>query len=252
FIFPISQLADALDSDTAPSSQQAGGLAWSGQPPWPGQQPGMPGQPPWPGQQPGMPGQPPWPGQQPGMPGQPAWPGQPVWPGQPNQPSAPGWGGPVPPTDPQNIPPLTVPYSQQLPGGVYNKMLITIQGTVKPQAQRILCFSTIRFAINLQGKDCIAFHFNPRFNENHKQVIVTNSMIKQMWGTEEKQCPSFPFVKGQPFEVKILCTTDSFKVAVNKAHLLEYKYRVRELNQITQLCVREDVTLTSVTVETLP
>ncbi|XP_076835213.1 galectin-3b [Brachyhypopomus gauderio] len=237
-------LSDALDSGTAQNNQQAGGPAWPGQP----SNPSWPGQPTWPGQQP-MPGQPTWPGQQP-MPGQPTWPGQqpmpgqPTWPGQPNQPSAPGWGGPSPATSPQNIPSLTVPYELQLPGGIFNKMLITIQGTVKPQAQR--------FAVNLQGKDGIAFHFNPRFSENRKQVIVTNSMLRNKWGTEERSSPSFPFAQGQPFEMKILCTADSFKVAVNKAHLLEYKFRLHELNQINQLCIYEDVTLSNVTIETLP
>jgi len=51
--------------------------------------------------------------------------------------------------------------------------------------------------------------------------------------------------------MKILCTDTEFKVAVNKSHLLEYKHRVRDLNQIRGLSISNDVSLSSVNVETL-
>lgn len=51
--------------------------------------------------------------------------------------------------------------------------------------------------------------------------------------------------------MKILCTDTEFKVAVNKSHLLEFKHRVRELNQIRGLSIFNDVTLNAVNVETL-
>ncbi|XP_066536655.1 galectin-3b isoform X2 [Hoplias malabaricus] len=241
-------LADALDSG-ATQSNNAGGPTWPGQPAWPGQ-PGMgqPGQPAWPGQPgqpawPGQPGQPTWPGQ-PGPPVWPGQPGQPTWPVQPNQPTAPGWPGPTPPTAPQTTQSLTVPFSMALPRGVFDKMLITIQGEVKPNAKA--------FTIDLTRQGDLAFHFNPRFNENGRQVIVRNSMIGKQWGKEERSASSFPFAPGKPFELKILCTSTEFKVAVNKSHLLEFKHRVRELNQINQLSVFNDVTLSSVNLETLP
>ncbi|XP_041928038.1 galectin-3b isoform X1 [Alosa sapidissima] len=246
------------------NQQQSGGPLWPGQPNQPGQPsnptwPGQPSQPTWPGQ-PNQPGQPTWPGQ-PNQPSQPTWPGQPnqpsqpTWPGQPNQPSqptwpaqpnAPAWPGPSPPTAPQVLPqrPLTVPYDQTLPSGVYDKMLITITGNAKPQAKRI--------TVNLgKGKD-IAFHFNPRFDEYGKKVIVRNSLIGSQWGKEERDCPRFPFVAGQPFELKILCSHNEYKVAVNKSHLLEFRHRVKELNMINSLSIYDDVTLTSVNIETLP
>ncbi|KAI4905390.1 hypothetical protein NFI96_018610 [Prochilodus magdalenae] len=233
----FSQLADALDSGTA-QSNQAGGPTWPGQP----TNPSWPGQPAWPGQ----PSQPTWPGQQPGMPAQPYWPGQPAqpgWPGQPNQPTAPGWPGPAPPTAPQTGP-LTVPYNLPLPSGVYDRMLITIQGQVKPDAKAL--------TIDMKRNNDIAFHFNPRFNEDGRQVIVRNTMIGNRWGSEERAAPLFPFAPGKPFELMILCTPTEFKVAVNKSHLLEFKHRVRELNQINQLSIYRDLMLSSVTVGTLP
>ncbi|KAG1973208.1 galectin-3b [Pimephales promelas] len=250
-------LSDALDFPQQ-SNQQAGGPVWPGQPAnpiWPGQpaNPALPGQPANPGW-PGQPANPAWPGQPanpawPGQPANPAWPGQPsqpTWPGQPGQPTAPGWPAPAPQTGPYGAPnqtPLTVPFDLPLLNGAFNKMLITINGEVKPDAKII----TLNFN---RGND-IAFHFNPRFNENGKQVIVRNSMIGNQWGREERELPSFPFVPGKPFEMKILCTDTEFKVAVNKSHLLEFKHRIRELNQIRGLSISNDVSLSSVNVETL-
>ncbi|XDV42866.1 hypothetical protein PO909_011455 [Leuciscus waleckii] len=266
-ISEIMDLSDALDFSQ--ESKPAGNPVWPGQPAnptWPGQPanpalPGQPANPGWPGQpaNPGWPGQPAnpgWPGQPanplwPGQPANPAWPGQPnqpTWPGQPGQPTAPGWPGPAPQTGPYGAPnqipiALTVPFDLPLQSGAFNKMLITINGEVKPNAKN--------FTINFNRGNDVAFHLNPRFNESGKQVIVRNSMIGNQWGKEERQLPSFPFAPGKPFEMKILCTDTEFKVAVNKSHLLEFKHRVRELNQIRGLSIFNDVTLSSVNVETL-
>ncbi|KAF4084140.1 hypothetical protein AMELA_G00125340 [Ameiurus melas] len=128
--------------------------------------------------------------------------------------------------------------------GVYDKLLITIQGEPKPDAKK--------FSINLAKNRDLALHFNPRFDENGIKVIVRNSLINTVWGNEERTAPSFPFIPGKPFEVKILCTPTDYKVAVNKAHLLEYRHRIHELNQINHLTVLDDVKLTSVNIETLP
>uniref|UniRef100_A0A9J8B1U1 Galectin n=1 Tax=Cyprinus carpio carpio TaxID=630221 RepID=A0A9J8B1U1_CYPCA len=235
FHYTPFQLSDALDFSQQ-NNQQAGGPVWPGQPAnptWPGQ----PANPTWPGQ----PANPTWPGQ----PNQPAWPGQP---GQPGQPTAPGWPGPAPPTGPYGAPgqaprALTVPFDLPLQSGIYNKMLITIVGEVKPNAKH--------FTVNLNRGNDIAFHLNPRFNEDGRQVIVRNSLIGNQWGKEERELPFFPFVQGKPFELKILCTDTEFKVAANKSHLLEFKHRIRDLNQIRALSIFSDVTLSSVNVETL-
>ncbi|XP_060790403.1 galectin-3b [Neoarius graeffei] len=237
-------LADALDSEATKSNQsnqQAAGQTWPGQPTnpsWPGQ----PQNPTWPGQPSGQPYQS-WPGQQPYMPSWPNQPYQPAWPGQPSQPNAPGGPGQVPPTAPQNMT-LTVPLDMPLPYGVYDKLLITVQGEPKPDAKL--------FSINLAKNKDIAFHFNPRFDENGIKVMVRNTMINDVWGTEERTASSFPFIPGKPFEVKILCTPNDYKVAVNKAHQFEYKHRIRELNQINHLTVFDDVKITAVNFETLP
>lgn len=58
----------------------------------------------------------------------------------------------------------------------------------------------VRITVDLStdGSD-VAFHFNPRFNE---KVIVRNSFIDQRWGREERKLDHFPFIPGQPFEVR--------------------------------------------------
>ncbi|XP_020569097.1 galectin-5 [Oryzias latipes] len=243
-------LSDALDGQA--NNQTNSGAPGFTNPAWPGGQqaptwPGQPGpNPTWPGQ-PGP--NPTWPGQ-PGP--NPTWPGGQsggggMWPGGPggwqNPSVGPGPGpGPTVPTSPQQS--LSVPFNQKLPNGVYDKMLITIVGTVKPNAER--------FTVELAAKSDLAFHFNARFNERSKKVIVRNSLIAKKWGKEERDLEHFPFIQGQPFEMKILCTNKEFKVAVNKSHLLEFKHRITNLSSVDTLSIFFDLTLSSVNMENIP
>ncbi|KAK2892320.1 galectin-3b [Channa argus] len=282
-------LSDALDgwsNNSGQSGMQQQNSPWPGQPnnpTWPGQPgnnptwPGGPGgqpaaNPAWPGGQPtpnstwpGGPGgqpapNPTWPGGPGGQPApNPTWPGGPaqggsVWPGgnpsQPTwpspQPSAPGGlpspsPGPGVPAAPQQS--LVVPFKQSLPNGLYDKMLITIAGNIKPNAEK--------FTLDLCSGNDVAFHFNPRFNEGGKQVVVRNSCVGGKWGREERELSSFPFARGQPFEMKILCTSTEFKVAVNNTHLLVFKHRNTNLRSINLLCIYYDLTLSNVQMETV-
>lgn len=72
----------------------------------------------------------------------------------------------------------------------------TVQGLWKEQLS-ISC----RFSLDFKKGHDIAFHFNPRFNEENRQVIVCNSMIQNNWGKEERTSPRFPFEAGKPFKV---------------------------------------------------
>ncbi|XP_023382999.1 galectin-3 [Pteropus medius] len=220
--------------------------AYPGQAPpgaYPGQAPpgAYPGQAPpgaYPGQAPpgAYPGQAP-PGTYPAYPGPtaPAYPG-PTAPGA--YPGQPGGPGAYPGAGPTGAPagPLTVPYDLAFPGGVMPRMLITILGTVKPNANKI----TLDFK---RGND-IAFHFNPRFNENNRRVIVCNSKMNNNWGPEERQMV-FPFESGKPFKIQVLVEDDHFKVAVNDAHLLQYNHRMKNLKEISAVGIAGDVTLIS-------
>ncbi|XP_036417137.1 32 kDa beta-galactoside-binding lectin-like [Colossoma macropomum] len=128
-----------------------------------------------------------------------------------------------------------VPYEQALPEGLKNQTVITIHGLVKHKAER--------FTIDICKGPDIAFHFNPRFNEDGKQVIVRNSLIGGVWGSEERELPFFPFRPGKPFELKILCTSSDFRVEVDKNHLLTYAHRISDLDKIKNLSVHRDVFL---------
>ncbi|XP_045862476.1 galectin-3-like [Meles meles] len=237
-------LNDALSGSGNPHPQGWPGQ-WGNQPAgaggypeasYPGAYPGQapPGS--YPGQAPpgSYPGQAP-PGAYPG-PTAPAYPGPPAsgaHPGQqsgpgayppPGQPSAPGA---QPAAGAFGIPagPLTVPYDLPLP-----------RGTTKPNANR--------FALDFKRGNDVAFHFNPRFNEDNKRVIVCNTKLDDIWGKEERQA-TFPFESGKPFKIQVLVESDHFKVAVNDAHLLQYNHRMKNLQEISKLGISGDIDLTS-------
>uniref|UniRef100_A0A8C0U3Y4 Galectin n=1 Tax=Cyanistes caeruleus TaxID=156563 RepID=A0A8C0U3Y4_CYACU len=237
-------LSDALanSNNPAPCAPPAQGWpSWGNQPAAPGAFPGYPGAP---GAYPGAPGA------YPGAPG--AYPGAPgAYPGAPGAyPGAPGAypGGPAGPGAYPGAPgaypgapgafPGKVPFEMPLQTGLVPRLLITITGTVNPNPNR--------FSLDFKRGNDVAFHFNPRFNEDHKKVIVCNSMFQNNWGKEERTAPRFPFEAGKPFKLQILCETDHFKVAVNDAHLLQYNFREKRLNEVTKLCIGGDITLTSV------
>ncbi|XP_067338901.1 galectin-3 isoform X2 [Channa argus] len=177
-------------------------------------------------------------------------PGWPAHPGYPYNPGQSGWPGQNPSIIPSHwLPPtsgpLSVPYNLNLARGVYDKMMMTILAHVKPNAKM--------FTVNFLKGNNIAFHINPRFNEGGKQVVVRNHKLGERWGAEERDLKGpFPFALGSPFEMKILCTQEAFRVAVNNIPLFEFRHRVRELNQIDRINILHDVVLTYVNVETLP
>ncbi|XP_067410916.1 galectin-3 [Emydura macquarii macquarii] len=261
-------LSDALSGSgntnpNAPPNQGWPAGPWGNQPAGPGAPgayPGAPGAYPGaPGAYPGAPGAYPGaPGAYPGAPG--AYPGAPgVYPGAPGAypgtpgayPGAPGAFPGATPTAPQTGPgfgsapqpggstaQLKVPFDLPLQSGLMPRLLITIVGTVTPNAHR--------FSLDFKKGHDVAFHFNPRFNEDNRQVIVCNTMLQNNWGTEERTS-RFPFEAGKPFKIQVLCETDHFKVAVNDAHLLQFNHRVKNLKEITKLSIAGDMSLTSIT-----
>ncbi|XP_059573181.1 galectin-9 [Alligator mississippiensis] len=121
-------------------------------------------------------------------------------------------------------------------GGLLPSKSITIKGNVLSNSNR--------FHINLKSGNDIAFHLNPRFDEN---VIVRNSFVHQTWGTEERDMPgTMPLAQGQNFTIRISCQDHCFKVAVNEQDQFEYKHRVQNLQQIDTLEITGDVTVTDV------
>ncbi|XP_020843640.2 galectin-3-like [Phascolarctos cinereus] len=162
-----------------------------------------------------------WGNQPPGTAACPGYPGAYPGPGHPSAPGAYPSSGPMVtpsgPTPPLGGP-LMVPYDLPLPGGIMPHMLITIMGTMKPNANKL--------ALDFKNGNDVAFRFNPRFNEGNRRVIVCNSKFDNNWGKEERQA-MFPFEAGKPFKIQVFIEIDHFKVAVNDAHLLQYNHRMK-------------------------
>ncbi|KAM5308400.1 galectin-9-like [Glossophaga mutica] len=129
-----------------------------------------------------------------------------------------------------------IPYFTAIPGGMSPCKSITVSGTVLPSAQR--------FHINLRSGSDIAFHLNPRFDQN---TVVGNTLINGSWGTEQYSISkTMPFSRGQGFSVWIVCEDTGFKVAVNSQHLFDYNHRLKDLPAINVLEVAGDVQVTHV------
>lgn len=133
-------------------------------------------------------------------------------------------------------PTYPMPFFTTIPGGLYPSKNIIISGIVLPSAHR--------FHINLRSGSDIAFHLNPRFDEN---AVVRNTQINSSWGSEERGLPGkMPFGRGQSFSVWIVCEGHCLKVAVNAQHLFEYCHRLKNLSAINNLEVAGDIQLTHV------
>nr|XP_010977300.2 galectin-9 isoform X4 [Camelus dromedarius] len=133
-------------------------------------------------------------------------------------------------------PAYPMPFFTSIPGGLYPSKSIIVSGTILPCAQR--------FYINLRSGSNIAFHLNPRFDEN---AVVRNTQINSSWGSEERSLPrQMPFFRGQNFSVWIMCESHGLRVAVDGQHLFEYYHRLKNLPAINSLEVGGDIQLTHV------
>ncbi|KAG7321851.1 hypothetical protein KOW79_014709 [Hemibagrus wyckioides] len=130
----------------------------------------------------------------------------------------------------------SVPYKAIINGGIQPGKNISIQGVVNPQASR--------FSINLLYRNGIAFHFNPRFDEN---VVVRNTKTMEAWGSEER-FGGMPFHKGQNFQIIISCNPHHYNVFVNGNQMCTYNHRFTRLGEIDVLEVTGDLSLTAINV----
>ncbi|XP_010640647.1 galectin-9 isoform X2 [Fukomys damarensis] len=133
----------------------------------------------------------------------------------------------------QNYP---IPYFTSIPGGLFPSKVITVSGIISPNAKR--------FHINLRCGSDVAFHLNPRFDQN---TVVRNTQIQGRWGAEERSLPfTMPFRQGQGFLVGIICEGHCYRVTVDGQHLLEYAHRLKDLRAVNNLEVAGDIQLTHV------
>ncbi|XP_032901558.1 galectin-9 isoform X1 [Amblyraja radiata] len=123
----------------------------------------------------------------------------------------------TPPTPVYNPP---IPYTGPIPGSLQDGDMVQIKGRVLPHCDR--------FHVNLQcgtmaGHCDVALHFNPRFE--CPGYVVCNSFENQHWCSEERMYET-PVQKGETFQLLILVQNDSYKVAVNDKHFLEFMHRL--------------------------
>ncbi|XP_060773969.1 galectin-8 isoform X2 [Neoarius graeffei] len=132
-----------------------------------------------------------------------------------------------------------IPIAVTILGGLHPGEMVLIQGSVPADADRFqvdfMCGSSTK------PRADIAFHFNPRFKKN---CIVCNTLELEYWGKEEIHY-QMPLRKGADFEIIVLVEKDLYKVAVNGAHVLEYKHRL-DLARVDTLSVSGKVQIQAI------
>ncbi|XP_061669158.1 galectin-8-like [Syngnathoides biaculeatus] len=113
-----------------------------------------------------------------------------------------------------------LPFSWTIQGGLLPGEMVLIKGAVPSDADRFQVDLTCGSSVSPRAD--VVFHFNPRVKKGH---VVCNTLQGGRWGREEILY-QMPFTRGSPFELVLLALDDHFKVAVNGAHVLEYKHRL--------------------------
>uniref|UniRef100_A0A8B9NB31 Galectin n=1 Tax=Accipiter nisus TaxID=211598 RepID=A0A8B9NB31_9AVES len=131
----------------------------------------------------------------------------------------PGKGGSCPHPSPVLCPLQPVPFVATIPGGLIPKKTIVVKGYIPPDAER--------FHINLRagpGGD-VLLHLNPRLDEG---VVVRNSLLGGVWGSEEQDLPYNPFQRGRYFDVSAQGRGGGMRVGVTRGwELHEGLHRTR-------------------------
>nr|XP_046229397.1 galectin-8 isoform X2 [Scatophagus argus] len=134
----------------------------------------------------------------------------------------------------------TIPFAGTILGGLLPGEMVLIQGSVPSDADRFQVDFTCGSSVKPRAD--VAFHFNPRFSRS--PCIVCNTLQGERWGREEI-LHQMPFAAGATFELIVLVLKDKFKVAVNGAHVLEYKHRL-ELQLVDTLSISGKVRVEAV------
>ncbi|XP_015803375.1 galectin-8 [Nothobranchius furzeri] len=129
-----------------------------------------------------------------------------------------------------------IPFAGTVLGGLVPGEMVVIQGSVPSDADRFQVDLTC--GSSTKPRADVAFHFNPRIK---KSCIVCNTLQKEAWG-RERILHQMPFRAGAAFELVILVQEDQFKVAVNGAHVLDYKHRL-ELERVDTVLIQGKVSV---------
>ncbi|PWA14331.1 hypothetical protein CCH79_00018494 [Gambusia affinis] len=135
----------------------------------------------------------------------------------------------------------SIPFAGTILGGLLPEEMVLIQGSVPSGSDRFQVDFTCGSSVKPRAD--VAFHFNPRLK---KKRIVCNTLEKERWGSEEILY-QMPLKVGAAFELIILVLKDKYKVAVNGAHVLEYKHRL-DLNRVDTILISGAVAVQAVAV----
>ncbi|XP_076021456.1 galectin-8-like isoform X2 [Genypterus blacodes] len=135
------------------------------------------------------------------------------------------------PTPKQTFLNPTIPFAGTILGSLQPGEMVVIQGSLPSDADRFQIDFTC--GSSMKPRADVAFHFNPRFKKS--PCIVCNTFQREHWGREQI-LQQMPFRLGADFELIILVQTDMFKVALNGAHVLEYKHRL-DLERVDTLAI---------------
>ncbi|CAL9691886.1 unnamed protein product [Knipowitschia caucasica] len=134
-----------------------------------------------------------------------------------------------------------VPFSGTILGGLAPGEMLLIQGSVPTDVDRFQVDLTCGSSVSPRAD--VAFHLNPRVK---KKCVVCNSLVQERWGREEIH-KVMPLRPGEAFEMLILVLSHQYKVAVNGAHLVEYKHRV-DLRRVDTLLIQGKVHIQTIAV----
>ncbi|KAK0145879.1 Galectin-2 [Merluccius polli] len=92
-----------------------------------------------------------------------------------------------------------------------------------------------RFLIDLGTGECdLALHFNPRFQEDGKALVVCNDLTAYEWGEETRQhCPVI--CRGQDIKMVFKLMGDKFRVELPGGQEVEFPNR-RRIKDISYIC----------------
>lgn len=100
--------------------------------------------------------------------------------------------------------------------------------------------TTNKFKQTIETND-VAFHFNPRLNEN---IVVRNTYQNNQWGDEERNGES-PLRAGSDFSLIISCEDRGYRVFINNTEFTYFCHRINPQN-ITHLRIKGKMTLCNI------
>ncbi|ELU10649.1 hypothetical protein CAPTEDRAFT_228333 [Capitella teleta] len=144
-----------------------------------------------------------------------------------------------------------VPFYEYIEGGMPIGRLLYISGKAHTRSKGFVVNLRKRMSVPREKKD-IALHMSVRLSNSvlakeTKSEVLLNSQQKAKWGPEVR-VRQVPFKAGLHFDLVIQCDRSGFKLSVNNQHMAQFTHRFPDLESITDLDIRGDLSLIHVRV----